>query len=550
MAERVMRMAAPGPLSAAPAAGLLQRACADCEEELFRMPAGSQAGRPAANLDTLRSGGQPLPGAARAFFEPRFGRDFSRVRVHTGAQADQAARSVNALAFTMGQNIVFRAAHFAPHTPQGKKLLAHELAHVVQQGAGAPHTRIQRQPPGPGEEEKKESASPPQATATIGEIETNWKVLRGDGSQSSTLSSWITHGDKVVALMKQHGTTLLQAQKSGDRELFVAMRAALDADTAMYEFISWHTAVYINLLSVKGDMARLVDSFDADKREFTGRGEAERLTREIHKATQGVDKHSADNLGFVRTDIAGVVRKGAANEVNFEVTSASIPKVQAILIQRTQDIQALNVNLELGTAKINAFLSTARAEGFVQAIDAVRQFYDLKRQLGRGPKASKSKKPAAADKKPGKQEQKPTKQEQKPAQEKKAQEKKPEEKKFEEKKPEEKKAQEKKPEEKKPEEKQRKTCATQYPTDINCSRLPFEYKFPSHQAALAALKIAHGDSNMRIEKPAVATSGPCPGRGMHYNVRSGKSYVASIGCCPCCRDLPSGPVRLTLCRII
>jgi hypothetical protein len=73
----------------------------------------------------------------RAFFEPRFGQDFSRVRVHTDAAGADAARSVQARAYTYGPHIVFGAGEYAPATAQGKHLLAHELAHVVQQGAGA-----------------------------------------------------------------------------------------------------------------------------------------------------------------------------------------------------------------------------------------------------------------------------------------------------------------------------------------------------------------------------------------------------------------------------
>jgi flagellar basal body-associated protein FliL len=84
-------------------------------------------------INAIKRGGQPLPESVRNFFEPRFGYDFSQVRVHTGAQAAEAARAVDAQAFTVGQDIVFGAGHYAPETTAGKKLLAHELTHVVQQ---------------------------------------------------------------------------------------------------------------------------------------------------------------------------------------------------------------------------------------------------------------------------------------------------------------------------------------------------------------------------------------------------------------------------------
>jgi hypothetical protein len=88
---------------------------------------------PAIVHDVLRSPGQPLDPATRAFFEPRFEHDFSHVRVHSDAKAAESARSVNALAFTVGQNIHFGAGEYHPESLGGMRLLAHELAHTVQQ---------------------------------------------------------------------------------------------------------------------------------------------------------------------------------------------------------------------------------------------------------------------------------------------------------------------------------------------------------------------------------------------------------------------------------
>ncbi len=133
------------------APGILQRACAcggtpgpsgECEEcrkkrlgAIQRKAAGTgrvpTVGRGV--QDTLRSPGVPLDPATRAFMEPRFGHDFSRVRVHTDATAAASVRQVEALAYTVGQEVVFDAGQYAPGTAAGRRLLAHELAHVVQQ---------------------------------------------------------------------------------------------------------------------------------------------------------------------------------------------------------------------------------------------------------------------------------------------------------------------------------------------------------------------------------------------------------------------------------
>jgi hypothetical protein len=84
--------------------------------------------------EVLSSPGQPLDAGTRAFFESRFGHEFSKVRVHTNTRAAESARSVNALAYTVNRDIVFGEGQWAPHSSRGMSLLAHELAHTIQQG--------------------------------------------------------------------------------------------------------------------------------------------------------------------------------------------------------------------------------------------------------------------------------------------------------------------------------------------------------------------------------------------------------------------------------
>jgi hypothetical protein len=83
----------------------------------------------------LHSSGQPLNAGMRAFMEPRFGHDFSQVRVHTDTKAAESAQAVNALAYTVGREMVFGAGQYAPGTDAGRRLIAHEMAHVVQQSS-------------------------------------------------------------------------------------------------------------------------------------------------------------------------------------------------------------------------------------------------------------------------------------------------------------------------------------------------------------------------------------------------------------------------------
>jgi hypothetical protein len=142
IAGQVMRMPDPAPATLRVDTGMPQRQCEACEEEDDKLArkqadgADRHGGMPAPDPvgQTLASAGSALDAATRAFFEPRFGRNLGRVRVHADAQAAASARSVNALAYTVGNDVVFGTSQYAPATSAGRRLLAHELAHVVQQG--------------------------------------------------------------------------------------------------------------------------------------------------------------------------------------------------------------------------------------------------------------------------------------------------------------------------------------------------------------------------------------------------------------------------------
>ena len=84
--------------------------------------------------NSLRGGGKLLSKSVREYMEPRFGHDFSQVRVHSDSQAIKSAQSINARAFTLGENVVYDSGQYSPTSHEGKRLLAHELTHVIQQG--------------------------------------------------------------------------------------------------------------------------------------------------------------------------------------------------------------------------------------------------------------------------------------------------------------------------------------------------------------------------------------------------------------------------------
>jgi len=122
---------------------LVQRKCSECEE-LHRQHATVRSEAPSADPSAppivsavLRSPGASMDHPIRTFMEDRFGTDFSSVRIHTDATAAESARAVNARAYTVGSNVAFGAGQYAPDSTVGRRLLAHELTHVIQQGSAS-----------------------------------------------------------------------------------------------------------------------------------------------------------------------------------------------------------------------------------------------------------------------------------------------------------------------------------------------------------------------------------------------------------------------------
>ncbi len=161
--------------------------------------------RTESQIEGLNGGGEPLAESVREYFEPRFGRDFSGVRVHAGSGAAEAALQLNAKAFTVGNDVAFGAGQYAPNTADGRRLLAHELTHVIQQGAAFPHLigrpTIQRQP-GTG----YGLATPASRSKYVAEAVNLWKTKK-----SMNLTDFADALMKVIeADVKSHGVPELK----------------------------------------------------------------------------------------------------------------------------------------------------------------------------------------------------------------------------------------------------------------------------------------------------------------------------------------------------
>ena len=160
--------------------------------------AGKTAAPPIVH-EVLASTGQPLDSATRGFMGLRFGHDFSRVRVHTDAKAAESARAVNAVAYTVGHHMAFGAGQYVPETSEGRRLVAHELTHVVQQTTDS-HQRpradfasssvgrdvLQRQPDKQTQAEQKRDQELYELARDPGEAHQAWKKL----SPTERNTSW------------------------------------------------------------------------------------------------------------------------------------------------------------------------------------------------------------------------------------------------------------------------------------------------------------------------------------------------------------------------
>ncbi|RZN38371.1 MAG: DUF4157 domain-containing protein [Methanophagales archaeon ANME-1-THS] len=148
------------------------------------------------HIQSLKGSGQPLPSSLRAIFEPRFGVNFSQVRLHADTQAAELAQAVNARAFTVKQDLVFGVGEYSPGTLEGRKLLAHELTHVVQQeNATTSHPHILH---------RKEGEKPAKAKKGL-EVDLSDAVLTVFENSTLIKTMPVVFGDYTTSLLRGGG---------------------------------------------------------------------------------------------------------------------------------------------------------------------------------------------------------------------------------------------------------------------------------------------------------------------------------------------------------
>ncbi|HKZ39132.1 MAG TPA: DUF4157 domain-containing protein, partial [Chryseolinea sp.] len=199
VSEKIMRMSETETLQKVSSTPVIQRKCSKCEEEdeqskvVHRKEANSYTVKASpAVSQTLESAGEPLDLHVRSFMENRFGFDFSKIRIHNSELAHQSANDINAMAYTYQNHIVFGPGKYQPKNDSGKKLLAHELTHTIQQRPG---DKISRQEDKEDEEEKKnqeEKSVKPDNTSDSVEVNPESKTTDKPASSSTKVASATT----------------------------------------------------------------------------------------------------------------------------------------------------------------------------------------------------------------------------------------------------------------------------------------------------------------------------------------------------------------------
>ena len=300
--------------------------------------------------------GQPLDTATRAYMEPRFGHDFSQVRVHNDEQAAEAASTVSARAYTVGGDIVFGAQEYAPDTASGRRLLAHELTHVVQQSAGQVAGTVQREPvDAPEEVPEAVPGAATSGTAMPAAEMTDEELARAImDKQLAVLAGWqgaLANFDKVLTSASDKEAKpefakvvkdflgelvmgeLIKHSKPPTSEAF-ALLGKLDAEVKRAEAADASAAVRDFFVEHEKAITNLVQSTLALKEDFVAR---------VRKTREAMEQ--AENVAFA----AQKGKKGHAS-----VTIAST--------KAADDYGMLRMNLIDTNAEMDARLKTSTTE--------------------------------------------------------------------------------------------------------------------------------------------------------------------------------------------
>lgn len=231
---------------------------------LFRAPAGGQSAGFGADLSDadLDGGGSPLPDSLIGSMEQSLGGSFSGVRVHTDAGADRASQQINARAFTRGQDIYFKSGSYAPETPEGQHLIAHELAHVAAGDTGIHRANdaaqaASAQPAAASKEEQLRTVSE-QVRSQMDPVRKTIADFGNKDSLSDELAGGLANKATMLVRKKaveKHITNVAEWKKSLDTGMSSYVAASVQAGASEDE--AKKKPVYVQAQAVKGSLETL-----------------------------------------------------------------------------------------------------------------------------------------------------------------------------------------------------------------------------------------------------------------------------------------------------
>jgi hypothetical protein len=230
-----------------------------------------------------------------------------------------------------------------------------------------------------------------EAFSIVDAVENRWKTLEAVAAPYNPLRLWLLHGNTIVTLIRLHATAALNATQANDSELAAGYLHAVETDKITFDYVVWHVIAYVNLLSLRSSVKGLINSFDHDNRAFTGRKNAERITRELQQAINELPSKSNDDLGLIASYPLLAVRAGKPQEYDILVTTAAIKGVAPVLLQRTADMKKVQLNVQLGAEYLDQWVDEAFKEGLRQAEDALEEYWKARSALGGGRKSQKKK---------------------------------------------------------------------------------------------------------------------------------------------------------------
>ncbi|WP_229070773.1 hypothetical protein [Actinoplanes sp. DH11] len=210
------------------------------------------------------------------------------------------------------------------------------------------------------------------------EIEADWAEIRAL-AQSDVTRRWVTVGDSVISLLREHAALAADAFRAGDDELWSKMKTIIEGEMIAWGFVAWHVVVGAQLDSLAPDMADLITSFDADETQYTGREKAEEIVRGLFELAT-VFPIQGDAALARLTHFRVALDIGSGRSQLLQVTSAVNPSSLQFFIAESLELATVSEEIKVGVGATGEFLSKAFAEGLETAVT----LYLEHRPAGRG----------------------------------------------------------------------------------------------------------------------------------------------------------------------